>query len=139
MGKINKTRVTYTAGLPGGGATVTLFDSTVAFGPKAMHLMAEFYWADISILCDQNATGNSFRGQYSNDGGTTWLTFFTSTVNTPTAGLQFNIEVFIGQFQDVRFQFLNGATPQTTFVVNFNLDACERSTANHSNANLDTP
>lgn len=137
MGKINKTRVTYTAGLPGGAATVTLFDSVAAFGLNGFHQVAEHNWIDLAISCDQNVTGNSVRVQYSNDGAV-WNTVFTSAANTPTAGAQFSIEVWVGSFSNVRVQFLNGTNAQTTFLVNLVLDAAERSTANHASALLDT-
>lgn len=138
MGKISKTRVPYTGSLPAGGSTTTLFDSTVAFGPKAMHMMAEHNWIDLSLFVDQNATGNSLIAQYSNDGGVTWRTFFTSAANSPVGGTLFSVEIFIGQFQDVRVRFVNGTNAQNNFEVNLCLDAKQRGTANHASPNLDT-
>lgn len=116
-------------GLPKASETVVLFDSTVAFGAKNMFNFGEQYWFSVTIRCDQNATGNSLTGDFSMDGGTTWINFYTSATNTPTGGTTFIDEAFIGMYQDVRLRFTNGAVKQTVFAVNLTLDAKSRDTA----------
>jgi hypothetical protein len=93
-----------------------------------MHLVADIYWFTYSIAPSTNATGNSVTAQYSNDGGTTWNEFYSSTTNEPVGdSTTFTDEIFIGPYQDVRVKFNNGALAQATlFAVNMTLDATER-------------
>lgn len=117
-------------GLPGAAEVVTLFDSTVAFGPQGITNMGSVYWFDYAIAPNANATGNSVTGEFSVDGGTTWTNFYTSTSNEPVGdGTTFIDEVYIGMFQDVRFKFNNGAAAQTSFKVAMSISGSERSTA----------
>lgn len=119
------------SGLPAANELVTLFDSTVAFGPKTMQRMGENYWYTYSICPSTNATGNSVTGQFSVDGGVVWTTFYTSTTDEPVGdGTVFTDEVFIGHYEDVRFRFQNGAAAQATkFVVAQSIDDYQRGTA----------
>ncbi len=124
-------QVTQTAngsGLPGPAEVVVLFNSVTAFGAKTMQNLDDNYWFTYSIAPSTNATGNSVTGQYSNDGGTTWNEFYASATNEPVGdSTTFTDEVFIGNFQDVRFKFNNGAAAQATlFAVNMSLDAYQR-------------
>lgn len=115
-------------GLPGAAEVVTLFNSVTAFGPKALHQVADHYWFTYSIAAGTNATGNSVTAQYSNDGGVTWHEFYASVTNEPVGdSTTFVDEIFIGPYQDVRVRFTNGASAQASlFVVNMSLDASER-------------
>lgn len=116
------------SGLPAANESVVLFNSVTAFGPKAMQNLGDNYWFTYSIAPSTNATGNSVTGQYSNDGGVTWNEFYASASNEPVGdSTTFTDEVFIGNFQDVRFKFNNGASAQATlFAVNMSLDAKQR-------------
>lgn len=116
-------------GLPKASEVVTLFNSVTAFGAKNLQNMGNLYWMSLTIRCDQNSTGNSLTADFSNDGGTTWINFYTSTTNTPTGGTTFTDEIFIGMYLDVRLRFTNGAVKQTVFAVNLTLDDKSRSTA----------
>lgn len=111
--------------LPGAAESVTLFNSVTAFPPgRVFHNVGPHYWFTYSILANANATGNSVTGQYSNDSGTTWNEFYASTTNEPIGdGSTYVDEVYVGQYQDVRFLFNNGALAQTSFVVNMALDS----------------
>ncbi len=114
-------------GLPGAAEVVTLFNSVTAMGKRNLQNTADFYWFTYSVLPDANATGNSVTAQYSNDGGTTWKEFYASATNEPVGdGTTYTDEIFIGPYADVRVKFNNGASAQTTFVVNMTLDASER-------------
>lgn len=114
-------------GLPGAAEVVTLFDSTVAFGNRALNQLDDHYWFTYAILANANATGNSVTAQYSNDGGATWNEFYASATNEPVGdGSTYVDEIFIGPFKDVRVRFNNGANAQTSFLVNMSLDASER-------------
>jgi hypothetical protein len=129
-----KTRITFQNsqtisgdGLPGAAESVVLFNSVTAFGARALHNMDSHYWFTYSILANTNATGNSVTAQYSNDGGTTWNEFYASLTNEPIGdGTTFTDEIFIGPYQDVRVKFNNGASAQTSFLVNMTLDASDR-------------
>lgn len=122
--------VTQTAngtGLPAAAEVVTLFNSVTAMGKRAMR-NHQFYWFTYSIAPSTNATGNSVTAQYSNDGGVTWLEFYASATNEPVGdSTTFRDEIPIGEFQDVRVLFNNGALRQTSFIVNMSLDAADRS------------
>jgi len=101
-------------GLPGPAEVVTLFNSVTTFGAKAMPHY-QLNWFIFSIAPSTNATGNSVTGQWSADGGTTWNEFYASASNEPVGdSTTFSDEVYIGQFQDVRFRFNNGTLAQAT-------------------------
>jgi hypothetical protein len=110
-------------GFPGANELVTLFDSTVAFQPKCLPHQ-QVYWFTYSIAPSTNTTGNGVTGQWSADGGLNWNSFYTSTTNEPVGdSTTFTDEVFIGNYQDVRFLFQNGALAQATkFDVAMSLD-----------------
>lgn len=120
-----------TTGLPAAAEVVILFNSVTTFGAKSMQNMDNMNWFIYSIAPSTNATGNSVTGQYSNDGGTTWNEFYASATNEPVGdSTTFTDEVYIGNFQDVRFKFNNGALAQATlFAVNMALDAADRATS----------
>lgn len=115
-------------GLPGPAEVVVLFDSTVAFPPGGnLQNMGSMYWFSYSIAPGANVTGNSVTAQYSNDNGTTWKEFYSSTTNEPVGdSTTYRDEIAIGEFRDLRVLFNNGALRQTSFVVNMSLDAAER-------------
>lgn len=132
----SKTRIPFKAtqvaddtGLPGPAEIVTLFDSTVAFPPgQNLQNMIDIYWFSYSVRPATNATGNSVTAQYSVDRGVTWLEFYASATNEPVGdSTTFRDEIPIGEFQDVRVLFNNGALRQTSFIVNMSLDAADRS------------
>ena|SRR3972149_1104825 len=115
-------------GLPAAAEVVVLFNSVVAFPPgQNMHNMGSVYWFTYSIRPSANTTGNSVTAQYSNNRGVTWNEFYASDTNEPVGdSTTFRDEIPIGEFQDVRVLFNNGALAQTSFVVNMSLDATER-------------
>jgi len=97
-----------------------------------MQNMDHINWFVYSITPSTNATGNGVTGQYSNDSGVTWIEFYASAASEPIGDLTttptFTDEVFIGNYQDVRFRYTNGALAQATlFAVNMALDARDRS------------
>lgn len=134
---LSKTRIPFQAssttdldGLPKASEVVTLFNSVTAFGANNLQQIGDNYWMSVTIRCDKNTTGNSLTADFSNDGGTTWINFYTSTSNTPTGGTTFTDEIFIGMYSDVRLRFTNGSSKQTVFAVNLTLDDKCRSSAN---------
>jgi hypothetical protein len=118
-------------GLPSGAETVTLFNSVTAFGARNMMNMGDHKWLTYSVAPSTNTTGNSVTADYSNDGGTTWINFYTSPTDEPVGdSTNFRDEVAIEEYQDVRLRFTNGALKQATlFAVNVALVAKERATA----------
>lgn len=125
------TQVASGSGLPAANEVVILFNSVTAFGAKTMQNLGCNYWFTYSVAPSTNATGNSVTGQYSNDGGVTWNEFYASATNEPVGdSTTFTDEVFIGNYQDVRFKFNNGTSAQATlFAVNMSLDDEQRATA----------
>lgn len=117
-------------GLPGSNETVVLFNSVTAFGPKSLQGHDSAYWFTYAIAPNANATGNGVNGYFSVDGGITWTLYYQSTTNEPVGdGTTFMDEVFVGMFYDVKFEFVNGASSQTSFKVSMSLDAQTRSSA----------
>ncbi|HXQ34399.1 MAG TPA: hypothetical protein VN843_10330 [Anaerolineales bacterium] len=123
----DKTRVTYTgSALPGNAEAITLFSSTVAFGPRAApHYRC--YWFDVALQTDQNAN-NSLQLQKSPDGGVTWTNAGAAvTINSATPHTL--TEFFVSPYADWRVIYTNGATPQTTFQVDMVIDHSSRASA----------
>lgn len=123
MEPTDKTYVPYKgAALPGNAESVILFNSTVAFGPRAAPHYRVF-WVDVAITTNQAAGTQTVAVQKSNDGGTTWI-----TVGTPTAVISGNTNVSfnVAPYQDFRILYLNGSTPQTLFAVDLVLDHTSR-------------
>jgi hypothetical protein len=122
----DKTYVPYKgSALPGNAESIVLFNSTVAFGPRAApHYRC--FWVDVAIQTDQAAGTQTVALQKSSDGGTTWV-----TVGTPTAVINGGtvVSFFVAPYQDFRILYLNGSTPQTTFAVDLVIDHSSRASA----------
>lgn len=101
--------------LPTTAAAVTLFNSVTAFPPgRSFHLLGQ-QWFQYALFFDSagdTATG-TVTGAGSNDGGVTWTTFYTSAAhaNAVTAA----DEVYVGMYEDVRFQLTTAAENMTVF------------------------
>lgn len=123
MGSNGQTIVNYQGVALPTTAGVTLFDSSVAFPSVStppggsLHLLG-LQWFQYAV----NATavgGSVVIGNYSNDKGLTWVTFFTSA-NIPSA-TTFVDEIYIGMFKDVQFIF-DPVANTSTFSVNMALN-----------------
>lgn len=104
--------------LPTTGAAVTLFNSVTAFPPGGCFHLLEQQWYQWSIFMD-GATGSITQvvtGQYSDDKGVTWRTFYTSaTLNDDVANED---EVYVGIYKDVRFTVATTNEDATVFSIN---------------------
>ena len=116
-------RVKYTgSALPGNAETVSLF-STVAAGGSNLSPHHGLDWFTVDIENDE--TG-SIEGYWSVDGGTTWNKHVSQEVAAATASATNRYDWRVDAYRDWKFDWLNDATPQTTFNVNVAL-AHERS------------
>jgi hypothetical protein len=113
-------------GLPGAAESVVLFQTS----NQGLTNLGSVFWFDYAICPNTNATGNSVTGEFSVDGGTTWVNFYTSASNEPVGDSStFIDEIYVGMFQDIRIKFNNGAAAQTSFSVAMSITGGERSTA----------
>lgn len=89
--------------LPTAAVDVTLFNSVTSFPPGgSLHLLGQ-QWYQFAIFLNSaggTATG-TVTGQYSDDKGANWRTFYTS--GAIAANTEESDEVYIGMFKDVRF------------------------------------
>jgi S-formylglutathione hydrolase FrmB len=119
--------------LPTAAADVTLFSSAAAFPPGgSFHLLGQ-QWYQYSLFMNSAGDGATavLTGEYSNDKGSTWNTFYTS--GTLAEDAEVGDEVYIGLFKDVRFTLNVGGEDLTTFRINQTLH-CAKPTSKTSNA-----
>ncbi len=121
-----QTNFAYTGSAPTITGTVTLFDSTTSFPPGgSLHLLGQ-QWFQYSVTFGTAADGGTgtLVGQYSDDKGTTWRTFYSKTVSDAVTAtpLTTEDEVYIGMYRDVRFRWTNAGEAPTVFQVNMALN-----------------
>jgi len=120
------TVVSYSGGTPTVTGTVTLFDSTVAFPPGGSFHLLRQQWFQFSLgIGSAGGTGTgTINGQYSIDKGVTWRTFYVATNadGTTAAPVFTEDEVYVGQFKDIRFQYVNAVEVPTVFEVQLTLN-----------------
>lgn len=111
--------------LPGNAETMVLFstaDPLIGTFPAVkgacpmgnwgpMMGIHSFHW-DIG-----NDQAGTIRGYKSSDRGVTWTQFHTEAVAASAAGTTNSGVVLVEGFADFKFDWLNGATPQTAFPV----------------------
>lgn len=99
--------------LPGNAEVVTFLDTTgTGFGAN---------WCDtigvarvlVRLINSQAGTLNM---QVSVDRGTNWTTISTNAVAASSANNENDYDFLVEGLPDVRIQWTNGATPQTTFI-----------------------
>lgn len=111
--------------LPTSAADVTLFNSATSFPPGgSFHLLGQqwFQWSLFLDSADSTATG-TVTGQYSDDGGSTWNTFYTS--GSIASEVEESDEVYVGMFKDVRFTLDVGTQDLSVFRINMALNDCK--------------
>lgn len=111
--------------LPGNAETVVLFSTADPLLPtfpavKGGCPMAN--WGPMTKLHSfhadiKNDQAGTIRGWKSSNRGATWTQFYTEAIAIPASGMSSNVVVLIEGFADFKFDWLNGATPQTTFEV----------------------
>lgn len=120
------TILSYSGGLPTVTGTVTLFNSATSFPPGgSLHLLRQdWYQYTLRTASDGGTATGTIVGSYSTDKGTTWVPFYTKSTadadddNAAAAADVVADEVYIGMFQDVRFQYTNAVEVLTIFQVN---------------------
>jgi len=121
-----QTILAYTGGTPTVTGTVTLFDSSTAFPGGAFHLLGQQWYQYTIAIGSAGDTGTgTVTGQFSDDKGVTWTTFYTATsadgaAATPAVNED---EVYVGMFKDVRFQYTNAVEVPTVFKVSHSLNS----------------
>lgn len=98
--------------LPLGSATATLFDSTVAFGPKQLrHLPIK----RLSFASEHDQAGTLVLSR-SIDGGTNWDVYYSNAFSIPAANnITGPVDFLIDTFEDVKLEWTNGGTNQTVW------------------------
>lgn len=105
--------------LPGNAETVVLFSTVTAFPAKSMAAMIGIARLIIDIKHDQSGTMKAYRSQ---NRGVTWNQFYDSgAIAAPAATSSTIRDIAIEPYMDVKVEWLNGATPQTTFIVDMAL------------------
>lgn len=105
--------------LPGNAETVVLFSTVVAFPGKSFHAGAGIHRILIDIDHDQSGTIKAYR---SNNRGVTWTQFYDSgAIAAPGATASTERDIAVEPLQDWKVEWVNGATPQTLFLVDMAL------------------
>jgi hypothetical protein len=108
------------AALPGNGAVVSIFDSTIAF-PSAQYIaMNRLKRLVTDIKNDQAGTLTWYKSQtrVSSPSATpVWVAIGTLAVAIAAANTTNFNEFLIEEYADFKLEWTNGATPQTQFVV----------------------
>lgn len=131
---MSQTVIKYTdTALPTAATDVTLFNSVTAFPPGGSFHLLNQQWFQYSLFMDSAADGATavLTGQYSDDKGTNWNTFYTS--GTLAEDAEESDEVYVGMFKDVRFTLNVGGEDLTVFRINMALH-CAKPTSKTSNA-----
>jgi hypothetical protein len=138
-----QTIITYAGGIPTVTGTVTLFNSVTAFPPGgSFHLLGQqWFQYSLRVASDGGTGTGTIVGSYSNDKGTTWVPFYTRSTtdadddDASVVADTVHDEVYVGQFQDVRFQFTNAVEVPTVFQANLSLN-CHKATSKVPDAAL---
>lgn len=107
--------------LPTTAAAVTLFNSVTAFAPGGcLHLLGLQWFQYALAFTSASTTINGIvTGQFSDDKGVTWTTYYTSPTLNDIIGNE--DEVYIGLYKDVRFLFTAATENAATFSANLAL------------------
>lgn len=99
--------------LPGNAETVVLFSTTANSGMGAAFIASaqlnRFY---MTLINDQAGTLNAYSSE---NRGTTWTKIYTSAVAASAANSESPYDFLIEPYSDWKLEWVNGATPQTTF------------------------
>lgn len=132
---MSQTILKYTdTALPTTGAAVTLFNSVTAFPPGGSFHLLNQQWYQYAIAIASAADGASavVTGQFSDDKGVSWVTFYTggTIADGTSAALGATVldEVYVGMFKDVRFTLATSGENTTIFRINQALN-CDKSSS----------
>jgi hypothetical protein len=133
------TIINYGGGTPTTSGSVTIFDSTTFFTPGSLHLLMQKWFQYTIAIGSAGGTGTgALVGQFSDDKGANWTTFYSATsadgsASTPAINED---EVYIGQYKDVRFTYTNATEAPTVFKVDIALSPDKSSSKVSHNAVL---
>lgn len=120
-------RIKYTgSALPGNGETIVLVataptsgSNTGVLGPPGgmgnFLQMAEIRRIALSLTNDQTGTLNLYQSQ---NRGSTWVKVYTTAVAASAANSENQYDIWVEPYPDIKLEWVNGATPQTTFTPN---------------------
>lgn len=131
-----QTVIKYTdTALPTAATDVTLFNSVTAFPPGGSFHLLNQQWFQWSLFMDSAADGATavLTGEYSDNKGTNWNTFYTS--GTLVEDAEESDEVYVGMFKDVRFTLNVGGEDLTVFRIQMALND-QKPTSKTSNADV---
>lgn len=131
-----QTVIKYTdTALPTAATDVTLFNSVTAFPPGGSFHLLDQQWFQWSLFMDSAADGATavLTGEYSDNKGTNWNTFYTS--GTIAEDAEESDEVYVGMFKDVRFTLNVGGENLTVFRIQMALSD-KKATSKTSNADV---
>lgn len=100
--------------LPGNAERVVLFSTVAACPMGNWGPMMGIHSYHYDIKNDQPITVEGFK---SSDRGVTWTQFYSQAHGAAAAGATNSDVVLVEGYADFKFESLNGATPQTTFIV----------------------
>ena len=114
------------AALPGNAATVVLLATAptsgsgtgvIAYPADSGHQFQKMgiRRVALSLTNDQAGTINEYQ---SLDRGATWVKIFTAAVAASAANSENQYDFWVEPYQDWKLEWVNGATPQTTFIPN---------------------
>lgn len=114
--------------LPTTAAAVTLFNSALAMPPGGWFHLLEQAWFQYDLrYTSTSGTGvATVTGQFSNDKGANWTTFYTGAAGSDSAGTQ--DEVYVGLYKDIRFLLTMTTNSTLTFAANLALH-CDKASS----------
>lgn len=100
--------------LPGNAETVNIFSTVVAFPGANMIQSMEIHRFYLGIVNDQAGTLKAYK---SSNRGVTWTQIDSQAVAAAAGSAENRSDWLIDPYADWKLDWLNGATPQTTFLV----------------------
>ena len=115
-------RIKYTgSALPGNAETVTIFDTTKlgssTAGAVPIANFAALAGLNRLYVTFINDAAGTLKSYSSENGGTTWTQISSTAVAASAGNADTPFDYLIEPYQDWKLEWLNGATPQTTFRV----------------------
>lgn len=99
--------------LPGNGETVVLFSTTANTGMGANFMAeAQLNRLYLTLINSQAGTLNAYSSE---DRGVNWTKIYTAAVGISAANSESPYDFLIEPYSDWKLEWVNGATPQTTF------------------------
>ena len=111
--------------LPADSDTETLWDSTAAHFPDHFVSKAGLRWFRYSVSNSHAGTVKGYESANDGDDTTvTWEQFYDSgSLAAPAATATNSADVLVEGKKNVKFEWVNGGTTQTTFLVHLSLSA----------------